>query len=388
MKNPNMRLVGPIFLLVVIFASLFPFRGTAAQSGMEIYLPEMSCQAFPEMTLKLRATDPDGNVLAQGMTGERFSVLENGQSVPEFELVGTEQGPMFVVFSLDLGQFSNLDDYKKEVQDSLRAFANNYFRDEIDMVAILTHIKTDSGQRSVPVLPPTHSRAEFTAAIDSLSLQPADQQLEGLLGVETAFDTLLEMTAQEPERYSAVIVHFSRFVEKIRQSEVMGAATNLAAEIAPRHVKIYVLQTDTSDLAQSVEGYKKLATLTGGQHLDYTGSSRQTELAKFYDAILNNSLTYLGQFRSNLPDSGLRTVEVRPVDAGGIPAQDAQTCSITLQDPAVQIITPQGPTFSIERHIVPGAVEGKLVLDTPSTPIVAQLQLPWPDGFPRQIVQA
>lgn len=362
--------------LILILAVLVSLTGgmaapARAQDGaVEYYLSGIDCSAFPDISLLIRAVDANGNAIASDALADGFSLFENGQPVENSQFLGVEDGPKYIVFSLDLGRNSNLNQELTNIQNAMRDFASAYFVDGVDTVQIVAHRSTTA----IPdvILAPTQSLDAFTGAIEILDLPASSQDLNGWQGLRNVYN---DLAAIKPARSNTVIIHISRFIEGINQTAAINEANSLGATMAAGNVRVYVFQTDRSGIGDRTLPYRELTAQNNGEYVLFSNNAdRLRMLPTIYTAIDENSRVFRVRFRSATAEPK-HTIAVASRGNTLSAATDSTECSVLVQPPAVEISSPAQNTF--------------LPLDAGQTTISVEANLmSFPDNLERKIVQA
>ncbi len=370
-----------ITVFVLLLIGIFMVVSVASADVVEtIFITgEIETIDFPDVNLSFRAVDTDNNV-PDILTNEDIVLYENGQPITNFEIGEPIDGPVTVIFVIDLGQAANLTGAMGDaVRDSMIHFTDGYFREEVDTVAVLARAENNGADETVVLLEPTQSASQFTSAVNTLNLLPTGRT-EGLLGVDSALSRLSRLV--EPGNAGTAIIYISRLVEWPQQSISARNAQSLAAAGREQFVKFYSFHTD-SDFGEPLQ---TLAEQTGGEYLQLSADrDNDGNLNRIYQSIMAQGTTYTLDYRSQIGDSGPRTVAVAPSGTPAELALNAQTYNISLLEPIVKIEEPEDNIEYTRTATRTGEDSWNYDLDNIS--VTAELSS-WPDSIERDIVQA
>lgn len=368
-------------LLLFFIAVLLLVSTTSAQNAKNIFITDdIDISKFPDVDINVRAVDGNNQTVPL-LTKNDIVLYENEQTISNAVLGTAEYGPVYTVFVLDRGLYSNFTGSMAEtIRATMRKFADDYFRDGIDTVAIID--QTNNGiDTPVILLEPTKSTAQFIGSINSLDLQKSSNQTHGLLGVEKALNLLSELT--DPGYAGTAIIYISTFVELPGPSTSTPQARTLAAESNALFTKIYSFHTETRLEARPLQA---LSTGSGGEYIELS-SSRDNggNLNRVYQSIMDQGIQYPVSYRSALGDSGTRTIVAAPFGTPAKLATHPQTYNITLKPATVEIQDVNNES-EIMREVVYGD-DGKWSYQPNGVTVIANLGS-WPDGYQRNVESA
>jgi len=371
-----------MFFLFFIITGTLLVSTTSAQDAKNIFITDdIDISEFPDVDIKIRALDGDNQAVSL-LEKDDIVLYENEQVVSNVVLGTAEHGPVYTVFVLDRGLYSNFAGQMGEnIRAGMRKFADDYFRDGIDTVAIIDQTN-DGTDTPATLLQPTQSTAQFIGTINALDLQKSSGQTQGLLGVDKALNLLSEEVS-EPGYAGAAIIYISSYVELPAPSESVPQARTLAAESNAQFTKIYSFHTETNLEERPLQA---LATGSGGEYIEFSSSrDNNGNLNRIYQAIMDQGIQYPLSYRSSLGDSGTRTIIAAPFGTPAELATHPQTYNITLDPPTVEIQN-ENNASEIMREVVYDD-DGNWTYEPNSITIVANLR-EWPDGHEREVETA
>jgi pSer/pThr/pTyr-binding forkhead associated (FHA) protein len=349
-KHPvllNFFLIG-----LIIYLMLQGISPVSGQSENKFYISALDCSTFPTVTMSLRGLDDNNNVISADLLANNYAIYENDTLVKESDVkpLGSDFGPKYVVFSLDLGKTSNLDLFASNIKAALHTFASDFFNESTDTVRIV--VNTNDGTQEIKdILSPTKTLSVFESAIDSLNFNPSQNDLEGYLGLEKLYTSLSKLN---PGRYSMAIIDFNRLVLGFASpDDATQKAQTLGKQLGSHNIRVYILNTYLPGWNTASPSLNDLSSLSGGDILQFSDSSiRQTKLLQIYNNIKNNSQVYRLQFRAHQ----YTDVKYSLAPKGGslAAATDSFTCpnAPVLSLPDVQITQPKGanPVFYLKQN--------------------------------------
>ncbi len=371
----NSRRLLMLFLFFFVTAILLVYT-TSAQDTKNVFIADdINISEFPEVEVNIRAIDGDNKVIPL-LTSNDIVLYENEQTVSNANVGTAESGPVYVIFVLDMGMWSNLNDMSSTVRASMLNFIDDYFRDNVDTVAIMAQ-QHDGSEKTITILEPTQSTTSFTNAVNRLDFDVnATHSTEGLLGVETAVNRLSALS--EPGHAGTAVIYVSRSIERPQQSTAERNARILAASSLEKFTPIYTFHTYT-DLGEPLE---ELTDGSGGQYIYLSPDhDNNDKLRTVYESIMDQGIRYSLSYRSNLDDSGTRTIVAAPFGTPAELATHAQTYNISLAPPIIEIQDANNES-KIMREVVhdnntwsykPNGID-----------VVANLTS-WPDGHERKV---
>ncbi len=371
-----------IFILIILFVGVALMTSAAIAQSQDIenifITEEIDTTDFPDVNLTFRAVDGDNSVPSL-LTNDDLVVYENEQPVADFEVGEPVNGPVFVVFVVDLGKWANFRGAMADaVRDSMIHFTDGYFRDGIDTVAILGQTAVTETQNTAVLLEPTQSAARFTSAVNSLDLiLPGAEQTQGLLGVEAALNRLAELS--EPGYAGTAVIYISTLVELPQQSIAERDARTLAAASSEQFTKLYTFHTDN----EYGEPLQALASGSGGEYIQLSADHDNSgNLNRVYQSIMAQGIRYPLHYRSQSGDSGPRSVIIAPFGTPAELAPHARSYNISLQPPVIEIQDPEDNTEFTRKATLTDDNSWEYDLDYIT--ITAELTS-WPDKIERNI---
>lgn len=371
-------------LLIAMVSALVLLSNPAhvsSQDGSSLLVTSISADNFPEVELAIRVVDANRRALG-GLTREQFTLYENGVPVEDFQVEERDDSPMVVIFVIDLGRYSNYDNFG---QDTIRAALSalvdgGTFRDGQDMVEIRARIHNTGAEETAILLPATQSAIEFTGFVSTMSLDRGFGSTQALVGVEEAIERMGELA--QPGQASTAIVLLTPVVDTLRSVEAVEYARGVAAAAVEQSIPVYALHSHLG--GEFTEPLETVANGSGGEYLRLLqGVDQSDELARLYSRIAAQRTSYAATYRTTSGAAGPREVVVAYEGPAG-QASGTATYEVMLQPPTVSVVEPAGSgalELSIEQ-----AVDGEQTVITASIPVVAELGS-WADGHPRGIVE-
>lgn len=367
-------------ILACLLATLPSFSSRAqAQGNISISIVSLDPDRFPEVGVVFRAVDSAGQAV-KSLNSNQIDAYENGQSVAGLQNLRGIDGPVRVVFVVDLG-LQNSTMKASVRRQILMQYAQEHFRNGIDSAAIILLNNSDSGTVAVDL---TSSRDELVRGINNASLEP-DKELStrGMMGVDRAIAMLEKDSGAEQAGSAIIYLTDSIYSARSGYGSTLADAQNMGARAGDKHIPVYVFHTDTTE----GDPLNALATASGGKLIRLTNSNEDNlpKINGIYQEIGTLGLVYEGSFRSVLGESGTRQVTILPRGAP-LPGPAASTASfsVLLAAPVVTISKPDdGAAFARK-----GSRQGSSTsYDLNSIDVVAEISN-WPDGHPRRIVSA
>ncbi len=372
-----------LFLFFSVAATLL-VSTTSAQDAKNIFIDEdIDISEFPDVGINIRAVDGD-NQIVPNLVSDDIVLYENEKTVSNFELGTAEYGPVYVVFVLDRGKWSNFSGAMDDtVRDSMRQFMDGYFRDGIDTVAIMAQTNNEIDGTDT-LLAPTQSMATFSRKVNELDLQQSANQTHGLSGVDTALNLLSDLS--DPGYAGTAVIYIGKLIEMPPNSEAVPQARTLAAESREQFTKLYSFHTETSANIEYEEPLQTFSTGSGGEYIQLSLSQDNNgNLNRVYQAIMDQGVRYPLSYRSELGDSGTRTVVAAPFGTPAELATHPQSYNITLKPPDVEIQDANNES-EVMREVIYDD-DGGWAYAPNSITVVANL-LDWPDGHDRDVESA
>lgn len=329
-----------VFLLIFSIALLFVPRLNAQSEISEIDILSNST-TFLNISLEIQPRNATNNVIE--IRSEDLNVFDSGIKVENFSLNKSEPEPVSLYYLIDFGRDSN---YSRVNPETLKTMLNgftqaNYFREEVDTVAIFGHSYQETNVTS-EILLPTRAQSDFNTAINSLQLlgQNEAYQSEGLKGLEAVLTRIEEDLGPEQQRRSSILFLMSH----IHWPTTCNQAT-LAESIAERAkslgTTIHVIQTLNGDLSCVNDAALTLTGGTGGKFLTYSPAissfnyniDRTNEI---YTAVMNQGMTYRLDFETTLFEPGDR--EIQLISTINPEVSQKIDVNVSFDEPLIKII--------------------------------------------------
>lgn len=369
------------YALIVALAILLVGPSAAtAQGTATAVITNVDAAHFPEVRVTFRAVDANNQAIGN-LTDSDFSFYENNAPVGHYGLTQHDDGPITLIYAIDLGRYANYSSFGIE---SIRAalvypFSNGIFRDGVDTVEVLARVNTSgSSDETVVLLSATQSAAAFMDFVNTASFERSNGPTQGLELVRSAIVRMSELV--EPGHAGAAIIFLTPFIDTPPNSQAVPEAERIAEEARAAYISIYTLHTHLR--GELPDPLRTLAEGSGGQYLLLQRNTDQSaDLSRIYDGLTAQRLYYSAAYRSKSGASGPREVGV----ALQGPVTDRATYEVSLLPPEVAISAPLNGA-SLEITAEKGS-EGEEVL-SPATLLVVAETTAWPDGYPRNIVSA
>lgn len=371
-------------LLITVFAlaCLFPPARATAQAGATFFISAVDSSAFPTVTFRLRAVDLNNQALTN-LNSASLSVYENGELMPGVVVTPQVDGPVNLIFVVDLGQLSNLSASSFGVANTRQVMTdlvtNGYFTDGVDTVMVLGRQNVNSDQ-TVTLLPATQTGTDLTTWAATFPFPRSSNRTKGLLGVDDAISAMAQL-APQPGAQTTAIIFITRFVEDPNAAVSITAAQNTAQAAKQNNISIHVFQTDAQQTNK--DALQVLATGTNGQYAPLAARTFATAVEAVYKVIDAQRTYYNVSYRSNLSASGQRLITLNTTDStsAGTPGR----YEITVEPPLLALTAP--PTDeAIVREALLTADGSGYAFTTNETSVAADLT--WPDGHPRDVASA
>ena len=154
-----------VLALILLMGALAWPLAAAAQTGTAYIITHTDASGFPTVSFDLRAVELN-NAPNPNLNSAQLTVYENGQPMPNVQVTPLNDGPLTILFVVDLGRLSN---YSSFGVNNLRAAMTTlvdggFFVDGRDTVAVYARRNVNSDQTEM-LVPPTSSASEFTTII-------------------------------------------------------------------------------------------------------------------------------------------------------------------------------------------------------------------------------
>ena len=376
------RLVRLLFAILLLAGVLGQARPVAAQGGITYFITNVDYSQFPNITFQLRAVDLNNNVVGN-LTSQNLPVFENGQQVENVQVTPNENGPLNIIFAIDLGRFSryHIITHPKSRLALTTLVSNGYFRDELDQFAVFGRTNTTSDQ-TIPLWPVTSSGPELVTFANNFTFPRSTNNTKGLLVVEDSVNEMLDLVS-EPGTETAAIVFLTRYIEDPNTTTANSAAATLAQTARARFINIYALQFDSS--GQFEQPLRTLTSGANGTNTVVTASNVDIAADQIFKTLAAQRTVYTVSYRSTLgPDAPVRTITV---NAPTTPESGlVGTYNVNIAQPNITITQPgAGSTIRREGEGFDSNGEPQFDLDS----LVVGADLVWPEGTaPRAITAA
>ncbi len=365
-------------VLLAVMLGLPP--GAAAQGTTTFFISGVDASHFPDITFQLRAVDLNNQVVSN-LNSTNIGVYENGQLVPNSQVTPHTDGPLNVIFAIDLGRFSrfHIIGFNNARLAISSLVTGGYFVDGRDSVEVLARQNITSDQ-TVVLWPSTQTGTDLTNFAANFSFPRSNGNTKGLLVVDDAVTAMKELVPA-PGSEAAAIVFLTRYIEDPNQATATTAAATLAQTARANFVNVYALQFDTSG---SFTG--PLQALTSGANGTTTPVSANNIVAAantIYQTLNSQRTTYTVTYRSPTGATGPRTITI---NAPEVPDRGVTgSYTVDIAPPVVSILQPVAQS-NIQRAGKRDS-NGNTVFDVNAVTVTASVA--WPDGVtPRTITNA
>ncbi len=356
-------------MIIVLLGGNFTSRVTAqSTSNFQFFISSLDSSAFPDISLKARVVDGNGNSQA-GLSASQIRIFEDDSLIDAdtINVQPAEKGPAAVVFLIDMGLLSRNDLSSTRLKVLLNFFMTDYFRDGIDSVAI--YARRDSGDnndKNISILEPTHSQSELKNAIDNLQMARANVATSVLSGVVDAADAMTAFLGGQAGRASTALV----VISPNNETNLPDVAA-LGQDIREKNITGYVIFTHENTL--KIDPFQQFTDLTGGRVVRVPSSEETTpkNTVVMYDEIYARNQLISVKYRSNYGHSGNRNVSI--VNAGETVQRgtDRFPYSVNLSEPQIALKNFTGDQVTV------------------GDPLEVTVELkPWGDSIERQITRA
>ena len=352
----------------------------AAQGTGTAFITAVDAGRFPEVRVTFRAVDASNQTIGN-LTDSGFSFYENNAPVRHFGLTQHDDGPLTLIYAIDLGRYANYGSFGIESIRAALSYPVNsgILRDGVDTVEVLARVNTSgSNDETVTLLSATQSTSALMDFLNTANLGRSNGPTRGLELVRSAIARMGELV--EPGHGGAAIIFLTPFIDTPPNSQAVPEAERIAEEAWGAYVPIYTLHTHLR--GELPDPLRALAEGSGGQYLLLQRNTDQSaDLSQLYGALNSQRIYYSAAYRSTSGESGPREVGI----ALEGPVTDRATYEVSLLPPEVAISAPLNNT-SLEVTIEKGP-DGEEVRSPSTLSVVAELGA-WPDGYPRNIVGA
>jgi hypothetical protein len=366
-----LRVISGALVIAVFLALLVGPAPTEAQGGISFFVTNVDASDFPDIQFDLRAVDLNNQVVAN-LTSAGVSVYENGQIVPEIELVPRSDAPVTIMYVVDQGVNAY---YNTFGLNNLRLamttlVAGGFFVDGTDTVLVLGRQHIDSDQ-TVTLMPPTHQGSDLTTWAANFNFQRSSDATKGLLGVDDAIGAMSELVPV-PGSQTAAIILITRYIEDPTWQVAITAAQNVAVTAKQKYISIYVFQTDAAKYRS--ESLQALALGATGQYVPLDRNTVSTVVGTVYQNLNTQRAAYTVRYRSVLGTSDPRQITINSPTApttgvGG-------SYQVSILPPQLTITSPAADS-TIQRTAA-RASDGSVTYDPGEMTVTADIA--WPEN--------
>lgn len=305
--NPTLRrILTTLIAVALVFGANAP---AATQSGSTFYITDVDAAAFPQVQFKVRALDLENHTIGN-LTALNLAIYENGQQVPAdlVQVTAHDDGPLNVVFVVDLGAQSNYTAILAAMREAITRFVDGgFFVDERDSVRLLVRENPGAGDRTTSKLGPTRSGRELVDFVSSYTFPRSRGRTKGIEGVNDALAGMRQMV-NEPGMQDAAIIFLTRAIEEPRANVALTGAQNTAADAKTKYVVVHAIQPTTGTPDQPA--LQVLAQGSGGVFTNMRPNAVAVSVDTVYRALSAQRRYYTISYASAITESGPRVVTV------------------------------------------------------------------------------
>lgn len=357
------------------------FVGAAqAQAFERIFISAVDTSQFPRVRVRFRAIDAENSVV-QDLTLDQIALREDDTPVEPSGLERVEDGPLRIVYLIDLGRYANFQTLGLPiVRSAFTQLVNGeHFIDDADTAEIRARVSEGETERTLTLRAPTQSGSEFTASVRSLEFEGTSGPTSIIGGVEEILEELEGEGADQP----TFVVVLTHVVDRPSGTEAVQRAREVAQRARALSVRVYTFHTRFD--GTQAEPLQVLSGTTGGRYvLLERNVDKSAAIEEVYADIEAQRLAYELVYRSPSAVQEARTVTIRPAEDQNQVA-GASTYQVALEPPMVEVVEPtSGRTFEVRQS---ENEQGEPVLEPDSIQVRGQVT-GWPDGFAREVRSA
>ena len=373
MPKYTKRILWTTALLFGLLAALFYLpQPSAAQGTTTYFISDVDASQFPDVTFRLRAVDINNKVVTN-LNNTSFTVYDDGQAVPDKQVTPQSDGPLHVIYVLDLGRFSNYHilGYDATRQAISTLVTGGFFIDGRDTFQVLAR-QNLNGDQTVELRHPSTKVTDLTDWVGTFTFPRSTNKTKGLLAVEEALKSM-QVLAPIPGTQASAIIFLTRFIEDPTTTTAVSAAEALAQTARGQFTSIYVFQTDTSQTND--QPLRALATGSNGDYVPLLRNTIASSVAGVYQTINSQRSYYTVTYRSQLNGSGVRQITIDTATATG--PNVSGSYQVSVEPPLVDIIQPVAGS-TIRREAKLAADGSAYAYDNNSAKVTATIA--WPAG--------
>jgi hypothetical protein len=357
-----------LILTTMLFSSLFVPGTLLAQSGSsELRIIELDTSAFPEITVRLQATDAAGNAITDPSA---LRLQEDEFPIVPFYAAQVDPGAELIIIidaNTTIEQRDGSDDLsrREKVRDSIIRYAN-HFMDPMQKDRVTIIVPEGAGARILDKEDLSFPNEVINAANFYQSGELGDTDLNRMF--QLALD--VAMGNREEGRRQSILL-FSDAADLDENLDI----DRLSEEAMAQDVTLYAAILGSRADSEEIANITRFTDPTDGAYVHMPDPVLGDPL---YEAIQQRASQLAIAYQSSLNSSGQHTLFAEIADA-----QTAAEFDLVVEPPLVQMAVDN--SRPIRR--VAESVETPLELMLPTEqPLVAQVE--WPDEHPRELVSA
>ncbi len=373
MRRPLLHWFFLLWLIIIPTTALAQSRTVAT-----LQIIEIDQSQFPEMRVRFIAVDADGEAITT-LANTDITLRENDQIIDAPSLTTGEPLPDKTAIVLDLGKYSNLDEFNDSaLRQYLLSFAGETFRDGIDTLALYA-VNPSFPTTTQTLVPLTNSADEYSRAVEQMPFDSTGGATS-LDSVEYALEQLL--LANEVESGNLAVIYIGSLLDDPlgQLNHARGEAARVGARFSQDGVRFYGLHTQANEYAEP------LTTLAEGSPGFYTLFLPTEDNTRITSQIIQDieaqNPTYQLSFRSTSSADGTRNITVETV---GGRASNSQTYAVSVLAPEVRITSPLDEKVFV-RDVAENS-DGTVSYTLNRFAVEARIAN-WPDGKPRRVESA
>ncbi len=361
-----------IFGVMIAFSLLIlPVSAQNELKVASIIIEEIDKSDFPEVVVNFRAVDSENSVV-NGLNGSSIEVFESGRLIDDLTLAEVETTPFVLAIIIDNGRFGNINQFSTIRPNLDKLVTQGIFREGIDTVTLYKSNGTNGEPEQV--LDYTNDGLDFRNAVKAINLDPGPGTAQTIATIQRVIDDFNGIDNASTSHLA--ILYIGRSFEGSVQSRLTEQSDAVGQILLDSGIQFHAIHTE-SDLGEQME---MLAATTGGEYVPYLrGQETGTLFDAIYDEIDRQSLGYEMTFRSKLPDTNAREIEISAGDASAIDSYEVAVKPVKIA------ITSPVPDKVFRRNLT--KTDDSIVGDLNIIPVEAKQQ-DWPDGYERNIVTA
>lgn len=384
-KNRCQSILG---LLVLIVSLVKPSVSFAQVSFGRLKITQIYTENFPEIKVQAIVRDEKGEIPSlTDMTN--LELFENQQKVTPLNIEMVE-GPIEVMFVLDLGP--NLDrtgavTFRKEGETTRQA---TRLEEIIDVTgAFLDAMRSGDSVGIITVGPFQRPQVNLLQSLTmdqdilksklaSLATIPitSQQASQAVQALDEALTALQNSQLHQQNAIQAVVLVSDGNIHNFA-SPNYSAVLERARQLA---IPIHTILVHEYDVSWSSGKLREIARETNGRFVFYQSNQDRQAIPQWADEQRSQVLF---TYRSEIGQSGSRTVELRTKREGIGRKSSVEKYDITILPPEVRI---QDPLDNATIHRTYSEGETVELASPKSTTVIANIR--WPDGHQRIIQQA